>query len=165
MGYVVRSQYWLLYTTGVCAHVTECLSRRSGSWNHSWFQPGPATRLVGSSQLLFLQKMNSYNCSVWAVGTMTHLVLLVVSCWTKFEDALSGKCLGWMCLLFVFWGRKNVSAGRAVIDPLTVRYINVNLVASSIVYTCISDIDINMIWQFCAATIKTNILGRGNYFQ
>ena len=26
-----------------------------------------------------------------------------------------------MCLLFVFWGRKNVSVGRAGIDPLTVR--------------------------------------------
>ena len=46
MGYVVRSQYWLLYTTGggVCAQVIECLSRRSGDWNQLWFKPGPATR-------------------------------------------------------------------------------------------------------------------------
>ena len=65
--------------------------------------------------------------SVWAVGTIKHLVLLVVNCWTKFEDTWSGKCLGLMCLLFVFWGRKNVSVGRAGIDPLTVRYINVSL--------------------------------------
>ena len=28
-------------------------------------------------------------CSVWAVGAMKHLVLLVVSC-TKFEDTWSG---------------------------------------------------------------------------
>ena len=35
-----------------------------------------------------------------------------------------GKCLGLMCLLFVFWGRKNFSVGRAGIDPLTVLYIN-----------------------------------------
>ena len=32
-----------------------------------------------------------------------------------------------MWLLFVFWGRKNDSVGRAEIDPLTVRYINVSL--------------------------------------
>ena len=32
-----------------------------------------------------------------------------------------------MCLLFVFWGRKNVSVGSAGIDPLTVLYINVSL--------------------------------------
>ena len=32
-----------------------------------------------------------------------------------------------MCLLFVFWGRKNVSVGRAGIDPLTVWYINFSL--------------------------------------
>ena len=45
MGHVVRSQYWLLYTTGiVCAHVIECLSRRSvmvSAWtcdSLSWFQ-------------------------------------------------------------------------------------------------------------------------------
>ena len=37
---------------GRSAHVTECLSRR----NQLWFQLGPATRQVGSSQLLFLQK-------------------------------------------------------------------------------------------------------------
>ena len=64
---------------------------------------------------------------MWAVGTIKHLVLLVVSCWTKFEDTWSGKCLGLMCLLFVFWGRKNVSVGRAGIDPLTVLYINCSL--------------------------------------
>ena len=61
------------------------------------------------------------------MGTIKHLVLLVVSCWTTFEDTWSGKCLGLMCLLFVFWGRKNVSVGRAGIDPLTVLYINVCL--------------------------------------
>ena len=32
-----------------------------------------------------------------------------------------------MWLLFVFWGRKNYSVGRAEIDPITVRYINVCL--------------------------------------
>ena len=31
-----------------------------------------------------------------------------------------------MCLFF-WWGRKNVSAGRAVIDLLTVRYIHFSL--------------------------------------
>ena len=35
---------------------------------------------------------------VSAVGTIEHLVLLVVSCWTKFADTWSGKCLGLMCL-------------------------------------------------------------------
>ena len=38
-----------------------------------------------------------------------------------------GKCLGLMCLLLVFLGRKNVSVGRAGIDPLTVLYINFSL--------------------------------------
>ena len=33
-------------------------------------------------------------CSMWAIRTMKHLVLLVVSCWTKFEETWSGKCLG-----------------------------------------------------------------------
>ena len=33
---------------------------------------------------------------VSAVGIIEHLVLLVVSCWTKFEDTWSGKCLGLM---------------------------------------------------------------------
>ena len=32
---------------------------------------------------------------------MKHMVLLVVSCCTKFEDTWSGKCLGWMNLLFI----------------------------------------------------------------
>ena len=82
----------------------------------SWFQSA-----------IFFQKNEFVNCSVWAVGTIKHLVLLVVSYWTKFEDTWSRKCLGLMCLLFVFWGRKNVSVGRAGIDPLTVRYINVSL--------------------------------------
>ena len=54
-------------------------------------------------------------------------MLLVVSCWTKFEDTWSGKYLGLMCLLFVFWGRKNVSVERAGIDPLTVLYMNFSL--------------------------------------
>ena len=82
----------------------------------SWFQ----------SAIVFT-KHEFLNCSVWAVGTIKHLVLLVVSCWTKFEDTWSGKCLGLMCLLFVFWGRKNVSVGRAGIDPLTVLYMNFSL--------------------------------------
>ena len=64
---------------------------------------------------------------MWAVGTIKHLVLLVVSCWKKFEDTWSRKCLGLMCLLFVFWGRKNVSVGTAGIDPLTVLYMNFSL--------------------------------------
>ena len=37
------------------------------------------------------------------------------------------KCLGLMCLLFVFGGQKKVSVGRAGIDPLTVLYINFSL--------------------------------------
>ena len=49
----------------------------------SWFQ----------STIVFT-KNEFLNCSVLAVGTMTHLVLLVVSCWTKFEDTWYGKCLG-----------------------------------------------------------------------
>ena len=57
----------------------------------SWFQ----------SAIVFT-KNEFLNCSVWAVGTIKHLVLLVVSCWTKFEDTWSGKCLGLMCLFF--WG-------------------------------------------------------------
>ena len=80
----------------------------------SWFQ----------SAIVFT-KNEFLNCSVWAVGTIKHLVLLVISCWTKFEDTWSGKCLGLMYLLFL--GRKNVSVGRAGIDPLTVRYINFSL--------------------------------------
>ena len=56
----------------------------------SWFQ----------SAIVFT-KNEFLNCSVWAVGTIKHLVLLVVSCWTTFEDTWSGKCLGLMCLLFV----------------------------------------------------------------
>ena len=82
----------------------------------SWFQ----------SAIVFT-KNEFLNCSVWAVGTIKHLVLLVVSCWTKFEDTWSGKCLGLMCLLFVFWGRKNVSVGRAGMDPLTVLNMNFSL--------------------------------------
>ena len=82
----------------------------------SWFQ----------SAIVFT-KNEFLNCSVWAVGTIKHLVLLVASCLKKFEDTWSGKCLGLVCLLFVFWGRKNVSVGRAGIDPLTVRYINFSL--------------------------------------
>ena len=82
----------------------------------SWFQ----------SAIVFT-KNEFLNCSVWAVGTIKYLVLLVVSCWTKFEDTWSRKCLGLMCLLFVFWGRKNVSVWRAGIDPLTVMYINCSL--------------------------------------
>ena len=36
---------------------------------------------------------------VSAGGTIEHLVLLVVSCWTKIEDTWSGKCLGLMFFL------------------------------------------------------------------
>ena len=79
----------------------------------SWFQ----------SAIVFT-KNEFLNCSVWDVGTIKHLMLLVVSCWKKFEGTWSGKCLGLMCVLFVFWGRKNVLVGRAGIDHLTVRYIN-----------------------------------------
>ena len=85
----------------------------------SWFQ--------SAIFFFFFTKNEFLNCSVWAVGTIKHLVLLVVSCWTKFEDTWSGKCLGLMCLLFVFWGRKNVSVWRAGIDPLTVLYMNFSL--------------------------------------
>ena len=49
----------------------------------NWFQ----------STIVFT-KNEFLNCSVWAVGTVKHLVLLVVSCCTKFEDSWSGKCLG-----------------------------------------------------------------------
>ena len=54
-------------------------------------------------------------------------MLLVVSCWTKFEDTWSGKCLGLMSLVFVFWGWKKVSVGTAEIDSLTVLYMNFSL--------------------------------------
>ena len=50
-------------------------------------------------------KKEFLNCSVWAVGTMKHLVLVVVSCCTKVDDIWLGKCLG--CLV-CFRGRKNV---------------------------------------------------------
>ena len=114
MGYVVRSQYWLLYTTGgvcACYWVFEPQIRRLKSvmvstWtcdSLSWFQ--------STIVICFYKKNELINCSVWAVGTMKHLLLLVVNCWTKFGVTWSGKCLGWMCLLFVFWGRKNVSVG------------------------------------------------------
>ena len=49
----------------------------------SWFQ---STIVFTTNEFL--------KCSVWAVGTMEHLVLLVVSCCMKFEDTWSGKCLG-----------------------------------------------------------------------
>ena len=80
MGYIVKKPILaIIYYGGVCAHVIECLSRRSGDWNQLWFQPGPATRLVGSSRQLFLQKNEFLNyCSVWALGTIKLLVLLVV---------------------------------------------------------------------------------------
>ena len=68
------------------------------------------------------------------MGTIKHLVLLVVSCWTKFEDTWSGKCLGLMCLLFVFCGRKNVSVGRVGIDTLTVLYMNFSLWSRRLLY-------------------------------
>ena len=69
---------------GGCAHVIECLSCRSGGESFSWFQ----------STIVFYTRNEFLNCSLWAVGTMKHLVLLVVSCWTNFEDTWSGKCLG-----------------------------------------------------------------------
>ena len=50
---------------------------------------------------------------VSAGGTIEHLVLLVVSCWTKIEDTWSGKCLGLMCLLFVFWGPEQCFSGES----------------------------------------------------
>jgi len=44
-------------------------------------------------QSTIVLKLNEFlNCSMWAVGTMKYLVLLVVSC-TTFEDTWSGKCL------------------------------------------------------------------------
>ena len=55
---------------------------------------------------------------MWAVGTMKHLVLLVVSC-TKFED--TWEMLRLNVSFVCFWGQKNVSVGRAGIVPLTVR--------------------------------------------
>ena len=78
IGYVVRSQYWLLYTTGgvcACYWVFEPQIRRLKSvmvsaWtcdSLSWFQ----------STIVFT-KIEFLNCSMWAVGTMKHLVLLVV---------------------------------------------------------------------------------------
>ena len=45
-------------------------------------------------QLTIVFTKNEFlNCSVWAVGTMKTLELLVASC-TKFENTWSGKCLG-----------------------------------------------------------------------
>ena len=41
----------------------------------SWFQ---STIVFTKNELL--------NCSVWAVGTKKHLVMLFVSCWTTFEE-------------------------------------------------------------------------------
>ena len=58
----------------------------------SWFQ----------SAIVFT-KNEFLNCSVWAVGTIKHLVLLVVSCWTTFEDTWSGKCLGLMATVNSNW--------------------------------------------------------------
>ena len=77
---------------------------------------------------------------MWAVGTMKHLVLLDVSC-TKLEDTWSecGFCL-------FFWGRKNVSVGRAGIDPLTVRYINFNLWSRCLCSNVPRLVNINISW-------------------
>ena len=36
----------------------------------------------------------------------------VVGCWTKCEDTWSGKCLGRMCLLFVFLGPEECFSGE-----------------------------------------------------
>ena len=47
-------------------------------------------KLVPLSTIVFTKKL-FLNCSLRAVGTMKHLVL-VVSC-TTFEDTWSGKCL------------------------------------------------------------------------
>ena len=89
-------------------------------------------KLVPVNYCFFNTKTEFLHCSLW---TIKHLMLLVVSCCRKFEGTWSGKCLGRMCLLLVglfVWlfvclfvsGRKNVSVGRAAIDPLTVWYIN-----------------------------------------
>ena len=67
----------------------------------SWFQ----------SAIVFT-KNEFLNCSVWAVGTIKHLVLLVVSCWTQFEDTWSGKCLGLMCLV-CFLGPEECFSGES----------------------------------------------------
>ena len=58
----------------------------------SWFQ---------STIVFFLQQNEFLNCSVCAVGTMKHLVLLVVSCRKINEDTWSGKCSGCMNISFV----------------------------------------------------------------
>ena len=71
----------------------------------SWFQ----------SAIVFTHKI----LKLFGVGCRYYKTSGVVSCWTTFEDTWSGKCLGLMCILFVL---KNVSVGRAGINPLTVRY-------------------------------------------
>ena len=43
----------------------------------SWFR----------SDIVFFTKNEFLNCSVWAVGTVKHLVLLVVSCWSQLCNA------------------------------------------------------------------------------
>ena len=83
----------------------------------SWFQ----------STIFFYTKNEFLNCSVWAVGTMKHLVLLVFSCWDKIEGYMVWEVPRLNVSFFWGGGRKNVLVGRAGIDPLTVRYINFSL--------------------------------------
>ena len=79
----------------------------------------------------FYIKNEFLNCTMWPVGTMEHLVLLVVSCCTKCEDTWSGKCLGWMYLLFVLWPEECLSGEgwdrslKSSVDHFLVLYSNV----------------------------------------
>ena len=68
----------------------------------------------------FVIKQNEFlNYSVWAVGTMKHLVLLVVSCCTKFDDTWSGKCLARIVSLVCFLGSDECFSGEGWDRSLT----------------------------------------------
>ena len=100
-GNVVRSQYWLLYTTrGVCAcywvfepQIRRLKSVMVSAWtcdSWSWFH----------STIVF-NKNEFLNCSVWAVGTRKHLVLLVIVNKLRIHGAVMPLtrvlCVSWVC--------------------------------------------------------------------
>ena len=67
----------IIYDGSVCSHVIGCLSRRSGGCDQLF---RPVMRLVKLVPVNIVFAENEFlNCSVWAVGTTKHLVLLVVS--------------------------------------------------------------------------------------
>ena len=80
----------------------------------SWFQ----------SAIVFTKNEFLNYCSVWALGTITLLVLLVVEQNLRIHG---GEVFRFNVSCLFFGGQKKVSVGRAGIDPLTVLYIHFSL--------------------------------------